>query len=82
MKPTGIIRKLDNLGRIVLPKELLLKFGIAEKDGLEIFADEEQEQIILKKSFEKKCLKCHGASGLKEIKPGCYLCEKCIGELK
>lgn len=82
MKFTGIIRSVDDLGRVVLPKEVREQFGIAEKDGLEIFVDEEQEQIILHKSRERKCLKCRGGDGLKEIKPGYYLCENCIGELK
>ena len=47
MKSTGIVRKVDELGRIVLPIELRKTFGISEKDSLEIFTD--GEKIILKK---------------------------------
>lgn len=47
MKSTGIVRKVDELGRVVLPIELRRTLGIAEKDALEIFI--EGEQIVLKK---------------------------------
>lgn len=47
MKSTGIVRKVDELGRIVLPKELRRTLEINEKDPLEIFVDE--EKIILRK---------------------------------
>jgi len=47
MKSTGIVRKVDELGRIVLPIELRKTFGISEKDSLEIFT--EGDKIILQK---------------------------------
>ncbi|KAA0780987.1 MULTISPECIES: AbrB/MazE/SpoVT family DNA-binding domain-containing protein [unclassified Bacillus cereus group] len=47
MKSTGVTRKVDELGRIVLPKELRTTLGIAEKEPLEIFV--EGEKIILQK---------------------------------
>ena len=47
MKSTGIVRKVDELGRVVLPIELRRNFGINEKDALEIFVDD--DKIILKK---------------------------------
>lgn len=47
MKSTGIVRKIDNLGRVVVPMELRRVLGIAEKDPVEIFV--EGEQIILRK---------------------------------
>jgi transcriptional pleiotropic regulator of transition state genes len=47
MKSTGIVRKMDELGRIVIPKELRRTLDIKEKDPVEIFID--GEQIILKK---------------------------------
>ncbi|MEI5913485.1 AbrB/MazE/SpoVT family DNA-binding domain-containing protein [Bacillus albus] len=47
MKSTGVTRKIDDLGRIVIPKELRRTLGIAEKDPMEIFV--EDEKIILKK---------------------------------
>ena len=47
MKNTGIVRKVDELGRIVIPKEIRKIFRIEEKDGLEIYV--EDDRIILKK---------------------------------
>ncbi len=47
MRSTGIVRKLDELGRITLPVEIRRNFDIKEKDALEIFVD--QERIVLKK---------------------------------
>lgn len=47
MKSTGIVRKVDELGRVVLPIELRRNLNIQEKDSLEIFVDD--EKIILKK---------------------------------
>jgi transcriptional pleiotropic regulator of transition state genes len=47
MKSTGIVRKLDELGRITLPIELRRTLGVSERDPLEIFVDE--DRIILKK---------------------------------
>lgn len=47
MKSTGIVRKLDELGRITLPIELRRNLHIADRDPLEIFIDD--ERIILKK---------------------------------
>ncbi|MBU5594401.1 AbrB/MazE/SpoVT family DNA-binding domain-containing protein [Amphibacillus sp. MSJ-3] len=47
MKSTGIVRKVDELGRVVIPIELRRTLGIAEKDALEIYVDD--ERIILQK---------------------------------
>ena len=47
MKSTGIVRKLDELGRITLPIELRRTLGVSERDPLEIFVDE--GKIILQK---------------------------------
>lgn len=47
MKSTGIVRRVDELGRIVIPIELRKVLGINEKDALEIFTD--NEKIVLKK---------------------------------
>ncbi len=55
MKATGIVRKIDELGRIVLPRELRNKLNIREKDALEIYVD--GEYIMLKK-FEMSCIFC------------------------
>ena len=47
MKSTGIVRKVDELGRVVIPIELRRTLGINEKDALEIYVDD--DRIILKK---------------------------------
>ncbi len=47
MKSTGIVRKLDELGRITLPIELRRTLGVGERDPLEIFVDE--DKIVLRK---------------------------------
>ena len=47
MKSTGIVRKVDELGRVVIPIELRRTMDIEEKDGLEIYVD--NDRIILRK---------------------------------
>ncbi|MDT3766283.1 AbrB/MazE/SpoVT family DNA-binding domain-containing protein [Priestia filamentosa] len=55
MKSTGVVRKVDQLGRVVLPKELRENFAIEKNDPLEIFVDE--NQIILRKyQYHKACM--------------------------
>ena len=51
MKATGIVRRVDELGRVVIPIELRNKFGIAEKDPIEIYVD--GSNIILKKNMNQ-----------------------------
>ncbi|MEG1404933.1 MAG: AbrB/MazE/SpoVT family DNA-binding domain-containing protein, partial [Oscillospiraceae bacterium] len=58
MKSTGIVRKVDELGRIVLPIELRRTLDIAEKDSLEIYVDE--DSIILRK-YQPACIFCDNA---------------------
>lgn len=55
MKSTGIIRRVDELGRVVIPIELRNKFNISEKDPMEIFVD--STSIILRK-YEPNCVFC------------------------
>lgn len=73
MKSTGIIRRVDELGRVVLPIELRNKFGITEKDPMEIYVD--GSSIILKK-YEPNCIFCGNSKKLLEFN-GKMLCEKC-----
>lgn len=55
MKSTGIVRKIDPLGRVVLPKELRKSLSIESQDPLEIFVD--KDQIILRKyQYHKACM--------------------------
>jgi AbrB family transcriptional regulator, transcriptional pleiotropic regulator of transition state genes len=78
MKSTGIVRRVDELGRIVLPIELRRTLDIAEKDPLEIYVDE--SSIILSK-YEPACIFCGSAKGIENIK-GKNICNACIKELK
>ena len=78
MKATGIVRKVDELGRIVLPKELRRTLNIEEKDALEIYV--EGEQIILKKHV-RGCVFC-GEMGQTTRVKGKDICRDCINNLK
>jgi transcriptional pleiotropic regulator of transition state genes len=75
MESTGIVRKIDELGRIVLPKELRRTFHINEKDPLEIYVDE-GGRIILKK-YEPTCVFCGSINGLTSFN-GHNVCCECI----
>ena len=77
MKTTGIIRKLDELGRVVLPIELRRSFGWKEHDRVEIFT--EDDRIILKK-YEASCCFCGVGRNLKEFQDK-LVCTKCIEKL-
>ena len=78
MKSTGIVRRVDELGRIVLPIELRRTLDITEKDTLEIFVD--GEQIVLKK-YHPACIFCGEANGVINYK-GKQICKSCIKEIK
>ncbi|MEG2377316.1 MAG: AbrB/MazE/SpoVT family DNA-binding domain-containing protein [Clostridia bacterium] len=77
MKSTGITRKIDELGRIVLPIELRRKMGIAEKDSLEIYV--EGDSIILKK-YEPACIFCGNARNVTTFMDK-NVCASCAHEL-
>lgn len=77
MKSTGIIRKVDELGRVVIPIELRNTLKIAEKDPIEIFVD--GTSIVLKK-YESTCVFCSGTKKLVEYKDK-LICEKCAKEI-
>ena len=74
MKATGIIRKVDELGRVVVPIELRNKLNINVKDEVEIYVD--GSSIILKK-FEPNCIFCGNTKGLIEYKDK-LICKKCL----
>lgn len=74
MKSTGIVRKVDELGRIVLPIELRRVLDIAERDELEIYM--ENDRIILQK-YEPSCVFCSSSQGLVSYK-GKNVCQVCI----
>lgn len=74
MKNTGIIRRADELGRIVIPMEIRNRFNIKEKDPMEIYVD--SDSIILKK-YEPNCLFCGETKDLVEFNNK-IICKKCI----
>lgn len=74
MKSTGIIRRVDELGRIVLPIELRRMLDIAERDELEIYI--ENDHIILQK-YEPACVFCGSARMLTSYR-GKNVCQECI----
>jgi len=78
MKSTGIVRKIDELGRIVLPIELRRTLNISDKDSLEIYVD--QESVILKK-YQSTCIFCAGNDDLTDFK-GKTICQNCLKEIK
>ena len=74
MKSTGIVRKVDELGRIVLPIELRRTLDIAERDELEIYLDD--DKVVLKK-YEPSCIFCGSSCGLVSYH-GRNVCVECI----
>lgn len=77
MKATGILRKIDGLGRIVIPMEIRNKLEISQNDPLEIHV--EGNSIVLRK-YEPDCTFCGSSRNVVEYK-GKNVCEKCIKEL-
>ena len=78
MKSTGIVRRVDELGLIVLPIELRRTLDITERDSLEIYVD--GSSIILKK-YQPACIFCDDAKDVVSYK-GKNICAKCLKELK
>ena len=77
MKSTGIVRKLDELGRIVLPMEMRNTLDISPKDPIEIFV--ENDQIILRK-YEPRCIFC-GSDSENVLLNNKRVCRSCIEKL-
>ena len=77
MKATGIVRKVDELGRVVIPIELRNKFDVKVKDPIEIFVD--SNTIVLKK-YEPNCVFCGNTKELVSYNDK-LVCEKCIEKL-
>lgn len=77
MKATGIVRKVDEVGRIVLPVELRSVLGIDNRDSVEIFT--EDNKIILKK-YEPACIFCGSTENVTVFKNK-QVCENCVKEL-
>ena len=78
MKSTGIVRNIDELGRLVIPKEMRKKMGIGESSPVEIFV--EDDKIIVTK-YQDSCLFCGADSELLSFK-GKRVCKTCAQEIK
>jgi len=78
MKSTGIIRKIDELGRVVIPIELRTNLGIKVKDSIEIYVD--NQNIILKK-HEPNCIFCGSSKNTSNILNK-LICRSCLEKLK
>ena len=77
MKSTGIVRKVDELGRVVIPIELRRTLGINIKDALEIYVD--GEKIVLK-IYDPACIFCGNADNIK-LFSGRIVCQDCISNM-
>ena len=77
MKASGIVRNIDELGRIVVPKEMRTSLGIQNGDSIEIYVDE--DKIILKK-HALPCIFCGRGEDLVDFK-GKMICKSCKQEI-
>lgn len=80
IEATGVVIKIDKLGRITLPVRIRDFLGLEANESLEIFTDVKTDCIRLKRVSES-CLKCGTDKNLKEIKCGYYICNNCIEEV-
>lgn len=78
MKSTGMVRPVDELGRIVLPKEIRKNLNINPRDSIEIFTDE--HRIVLQK-YEPACIFCGNADKVVYYE-GKRICTECIDKIK
>ena len=78
MKSTGIIRNVDELGRIVIPKEMRKSMDIKSTDSMEIYVD--GDDIILKRYYHS-CIFCASNSGLISYKDK-MICAECLEQIK
>ena len=78
MKSTGVVRKIDELGRIVLPIEIRKTLDIQQKDALEMFIDE--DKIILQK-YQPSCIFCNQVEDIVYFN-GKRVCSACIEKMK
>ena len=78
MKSTGVVRRVDELGRIVLPIEIRKTLDIQQKDAIEIFTDE--DRIILQK-YQPACLFCGSMEDIVYFN-GKRVCAHCISKMK
>ena len=78
MKSTGVVRKVDELGRIVLPIEIRKILDINQKDAVEIFTD--NDKIVLQK-YQPACIFCSNADDVVYFN-GKRICRECLNKMK
>ncbi len=78
LKPAGFILKIDDLGRIVIPKPIRTKYDLTSNDNLELFT--ESDGLFLKK-YGMSCVLCGNDENLTKFKDK-TICEDCLKELK
>ena len=78
MKSTGVVRRIDDLGRIVLPIEIRKNLNIGNRDAVEIFIDE--DKVILKK-YEPACIFCDNADDV-ILYCNKLVCRECVDKLQ
>lgn len=77
MKPAGVVRKVDQLGRIVLPKSLRKRYLMNEGDPVEILV--QGDHIILER-YRPKCVFCGNMVEVSEFKER-HICGVCLAEM-
>lgn len=77
MKPAGVVRKVDQLGRIVLPKSLRKRYQMNEGDPVEILVS--GDHIILER-YRPRCVFCSSMEQVSEFKER-HICGECLGEM-
>lgn len=78
MKSTGFVKKIDELGRILIPKELRSSMELDTKDALEMFVD--GDRIVLQK-YQPACIFCNNADEILFFE-GRRICASCLSKLK
>ena len=78
MKSTGVVRKIDELGRVVLPISIRHNLDINERDSLEIFTD--GDRIILQK-YQPACIFCNNVDDV-VFYNGKRICVECLEKIK
>lgn len=79
MKATGIVRRIDDLGRIVIPKELRRTLGINPSDPLEVFVN--GKQVVFQK-YIPGCIVCGSTDEIEKVINGTRICKSCVATIR
>lgn len=78
MRATGLVRRVDDFGRFLLPKELRDRFGLDEGTPMEVLVDD--DAVVLRK-YEPGCALCNGMDGLRPSRTGKLVCVHCAASI-